>query len=182
MRPDRLPPNAGHTRGDCAELKLQSANDPIADISRKGQTAAVDSFANGQTVSIACPHCGQAGHADFGQSVPDGKLRWYCSVRCPVAGNFEEDGDGIDDAPSDLRNELLAAKGAWSVRADEGEKLKAIATTKRLLSVPLAEMAALLQSFPTLFIGTKAEADWLAETLTREDITAAVTKSVPNGS
>jgi len=112
--------------------------------------------------------------------VSDGKLRWYRSVRCPAAGNFEEDGDGVDDAPSDLRNELLAAKGAWSVLADEGDKLKAIAATKRLL--PLAEMAALLRSFPTLFIGTSAEADWLVEGLSKEGIRGAVKKPGPNGS
>jgi len=137
-------------------------------------------FADSQTVSVACPHCGQVGHAVFGQSVSDGKLRWYRSVRCPAAGNFEEDGDGVDDAPSDLRNELLAAKGAWSVLADEGDKLKAIAATKRLL--PLAEMAALLRSFPTLFIGTSAEADWLVEGLSKEGIRGAVKKPGPNGS
>lgn len=102
--------------------------------------------------------------------MPDGKLRWYRSVRCPTVGYFEEDGDGIGDAPSDLRRELLTAKGTWSVRADEGEKLKAIATTKRLLSLPLADMTTLLQSFPTLFVGTKAEADWLVEKLAEEGV------------
>lgn len=148
---------------------------PIADINQRGQTKVVNSYADSHTVPVECPYCGQMGHAVFGQSVPDGKLRWYRSTYCPTARqHIEEDGDGIGDAPSEYREKLLAAKGSWSVRADEREKLKAIATTKRLLSISLADTAGLLQSFPTLYRGTRAEADWLIEMLAKEGIKGKV--------
>lgn len=67
------------------------------------------------------------------------------------------------------------------MHADETEKLKAIATAKRLLPEPLSNASTLLQSFPTLFQGTKSEANWLKEKLAKEGIKGKVMQTA-NGS
>ncbi len=152
----------------------------VADNSTTRQTAAVNIYADSQTVPVACPACGQLGHAVFGQSVSNGKLRWYRSIQCPTAGNLEEDGNGFGAAPPDLRRELLAVKGAWSVSATSGEKLKAILTTKRLLSAPFANTTAFLEMFPTLFLGTRAETHWLLAKLAAEGVVGEVAKHSSN--
>ena len=141
----------------------------------------MNSDVDSHEVRVGCPRCGQEGHAFFGQTVPDGRLRWYHSVHCPATGYFEVDGVGLGAAPLDLRAKLIAATGIWSVRADETEKLKAIATAKRVLPEPLANAAPLLQAFPTLFQGTKFEANWLMEKLTKEGINGEVLQTACGG-
>ncbi|MFS2108869.1 hypothetical protein ACCC88_04220 [Sphingomonas sp. Sphisp140] len=139
----------------------------------------MNDYLDSQMLPVACPGCGQPGHAFFGQPVIGGKLRWYRSSSCPASRNSEEDGVGW--GPPNLRNELITAKGSWSVRIEEGEKAKVISTTIRLLSVPRQDAAGLLQSYPRLLIGTKAEADWLIEELAAEGIRAKATTQGANG-
>jgi hypothetical protein len=123
-----------------------------------------------QPLSIPCPACGGKGHAVFGQSSVAGKLRWYQSIDCPSAGKVEE--DGVGGGPVRLRDELLAAQGAWIVRASMNDKAKAISATKRLQDVPMADAADLLRSFPILLVGTAAEADSLVKNLAAEGLAA----------
>jgi len=133
-----------------------------------------------QTASVDCPSCGKSGHAIFGQTVIDGRLRWYRSISCPASGNIEE--DGIGGGPPYLRNELLASMGSWSVRLEGVEKTKAVRTVRRLLSLSNDDTATLLRSHPNLLVGTKAEADWLMERLAAEGLKGEVEASTGNGS
>lgn len=99
-------------------------------------------------------------------------LRWYRSISCPVAGNMEE--DGVGGGPFELRNELLTSKGVWSVRVEGPEKATSVSIAKRLFSLSNDDAAQLLQSYPTLPIGTKAEGDWLVQKLASDGVTGQV--------
>jgi hypothetical protein len=129
------------------------------------------------TVPVTCPSCGEGGHAIFGQTIAGGKLRWYRSISCPTSGSTEE--DGVGGGPIDLRTELLRSKGTWSVRIIGAGKAKSVKTAKQLFSLSNDDASFLLQSYPSLQIGTKAEADWLVQKLASEGVTGQ-TES-PNG-
>jgi hypothetical protein len=133
----------------------------------------------GQTVPILCPFCGQPDHAQFGQSVAGGELRWYRSISCPTSGNLEE--DGIGSGPSDLRSELLGAYGTCSVVVEDGGKTRALGTVKRLLELTNEEVAPLLKTYPGVPIGTRAEADWVMGKLGAEGVKAKAQALAGNG-
>ena len=99
-------------------------------------------------------------------------MRWYRSILCPVAGNLEE--DGLGGGPAWLRNELLEAKGTWSIHVDGVEKMRVLQIAKRTFDLSNEEGLALMRSFPVLPIGTRAEAERMAGLLSAEGIPTTV--------
>ncbi|MET0248059.1 MAG: hypothetical protein ABW182_15010 [Sphingomonas sp.] len=114
-------------------------------------------------IAIDCPECGAKGHARFGQSVVKDEIRWYITIKCPVAGHVEH--DGLGSGPESLRAQLIEEKGFWSIRVTSDAKPQTMKIVKRAMELTLADALAYLKKFPILGVGTKADADWLIRML-----------------
>jgi hypothetical protein len=114
-------------------------------------------------IAIDCPECGAQGHARFGQSVIKDEIRWYISIKCPVAGHVEH--DGLGGGPESLRAQLIEEKGFWSIRVTGDAKPQTMKIVKRAMDLTLAGALAYVEKFPILWVGTTADADWLIRML-----------------
>lgn len=85
--------------------------------------------------------------------------------------------DGEGDAPPEHRAAFLAASGTWAVEIDEPNAVLAIKAVKDILGLPLKNAAALKLSLPTVYVGTRAEAEWLVLNLEQAGLRARATKS-----
>lgn len=58
--------------------------------------------------------CGANVNANVGDSLHNGKLKWYLSYNCVLCGNAVEC-DGIDSLPQDIKDAIIAQDGKYAL-------------------------------------------------------------------
>jgi hypothetical protein len=105
---------------------------------------------------------------NIGQTVINGKLRWYRSSM-GEDGIFEEDGIGMP--PEWIRDYLIEKDGRWELIAIDATDKSVVVRLMRLeMKLEMAAAARLLKSLPgVIYTGTKVEVDWLRAKLLELD-------------
>ena len=129
-----------------------------------------------QYVEVPSEDCGHYGTASLGQTVVSGRLLWSRSILCPDGCAVEEDGDGFP--PEWFRAVLLEDGGWWEVRAADADRVALLKAMRELFGFSMQEAIGRGQAFPSLFRGTRTEAEWLREKLSGMHIASEVERSV----
>lgn len=132
-----------------------------------------------QPIPMPCPACGHDGAAQLSQSARSGQLRWSRSIDCPTCGVIEEDDIGFPPEP--LREKILQGFGRWTLVVGDADRLAAIGVVRSALKLSMQETAARKHAFPVLYIGTKAEAEWLGALMGASGIASEVTRMSEDG-
>ena len=115
--------------------------------------------------STYCHQCGNKVAALCGETAIDGRLRWYHTYRCPDCLAVIE-ADAIGFPPDDVRELILHESGEWAVLVPvDGDVRRRITRVLRdHLNMSLREVVECLRQAPaTVYIGTRVEAEWLAQ-------------------
>jgi hypothetical protein len=129
-----------------------------------------------QQITVPYEECGHGGTARLGQTIVSNELRWYRSISCPNCGHIEEDGIGFP--PEDLRDQLLKQGGRWKLVANEANRVAVLKIIRSSLGLSMEEAAATLRHFPTVYTGTKTEAQWLKTQMEASHISSRIVESV----
>lgn len=97
-------------------------------------------------------------------------------MTCPGCGHVEEDGEGLPPKP--LRDQLLTEGGRWRLALKDGDRVAVIKTVKSAFGLSLKEASAAARMFPTVYIGTKTEVEWLKLKLEASSAVAQVTPAL----
>ena len=125
-------------------------------------------------VQIICGDCKANVNANVGQSFPDGRLRWYQSMKCEACCAATEL-DDIGIPPELIRSAILAESGHWKLIAENSsDKAAAIRVVREALELSLAQSKELISKFPQLYSGTEVECKWLQSLNQQKGIAASV--------
>jgi hypothetical protein len=97
-----------------------------------------------------------------GQSVVNGRLRWYRSLISSDRKCIEEDGTGFP--PPELREEILKTEGEWEILMTTGDPKRVALILREVLAITAKEALENAKS-GVLYRGTKTEAQWLSQKL-----------------
>lgn len=107
-----------------------------------------------------------------GQSLIDGKLRWFRRV---TAGDSVTEEDGVGFAPDCIRRALLEREGKWELVVLSGNRLKIVKKLRLRLGLDLLSASSVLKLMPgVVYVGTLTEAEWLAQSLVSEGATCSI--------
>ena len=127
-------------------------------------------------IKFTCHTCRLTTFAELGQSVYNGRLRWYISFVCEKCGDALEQ-DGGDFPPDELRAQILQDTGQWElvVEGNSDNKVKIAQIVHKTLKFPLTEALKISKRDPAIiYQGTEVEVKWIKEKFSDEGITEGV--------
>lgn len=110
--------------------------------------------------------CGGTFCIDAGDSIIDGRFRWYVSYHCHhCKTDIEMDGDGMDTIPDDIKELIVQRKGRWGLSCSSSD-LK----IKYLLKKILKNYDHLNLPKDILYYGTQNQVKWVKSKLMKKGI------------
>lgn len=110
--------------------------------------------------------CGGTFYIDVGDSIVDGRFRWYASYHCNNCKiDTEMDGDGIDTIPDDIKELIVKREGRWGL-CSSSSSLK----IKYLLKKMLKNYDSLIMPKDIFYCGTQNQVKWVKNKLMEKGI------------
>jgi DNA-directed RNA polymerase subunit RPC12/RpoP len=123
-------------------------------------------------IEYNCTSCGKSIYAEVGQTVISDHLKWYISYQCQDCGAVVE----VDDVglpPETIRALLIQNGGRWKLRLEDknSNRVTTAKVLRKALGLSIADTASRMKQIPgTLYAGTQAEVEWLAQVLASEGV------------
>ena len=127
-------------------------------------------------IEAKCDDCQKIKRITIGQTGITGKLTWFESHYCPFCGYvMEVDNEGY--LPDAIRQIVFSREGQYCLEVDSSvanSKIRAIKIVRQALNLSMLDTKKMLNEFPHLVRGTKAEIEWLQVLLSRKEIKSTV--------
>lgn len=127
----------------------------------------------------SCDSCDATVLAEVDQTVIDGDLRWYVSLRCPNCGSAVEF-DDIGLPPDEIRESLIQCDGRWDLHLERmpGDAASISQVLRSALGWSLSDSLSRLKAGTVrIYSGTRVECEWLKVRLRDVAVSSKVVRS-----